>query len=152
MEGTVSSDKTSVLANYTRNIQTDQKIQKHLLTYWHPAQRWKKKKKGEKTPSQETLQKKKGKSTKEANLHTNPQQEWTGNKCRTVKGKRKKKEKRSGKNNKPIGHGKHGEKKGKTGGTTIELQTNTPVLANKTKQTRGKKIMKTTDRKVKAES
>ena len=32
-------------------------------------------KKGEKTPSQETLQKKKGKSTTEANVHTNPQQE-----------------------------------------------------------------------------
>ena len=32
-------------------------------------------KKGEKPPSQETLQKKKGKSTKEANVHTNPQQE-----------------------------------------------------------------------------
>ena len=34
-------------------------------------------KKGEKTFSQETLQKKKGKSTKVANEHTNPQQEWT---------------------------------------------------------------------------
>ena len=32
-------------------------------------------KKGEKPPSQETLQKNKGKSTKEANVHTNPQQE-----------------------------------------------------------------------------
>jgi len=32
-------------------------------------------KKGEKPFSQETLQKKKGKSTKEANVHTNPQQE-----------------------------------------------------------------------------
>ena len=32
-------------------------------------------KKGEKPPTQETLQKKEGKSTKEANVHTNPQQE-----------------------------------------------------------------------------
>ena len=29
---------------------------------------------------------------------------------------------------KTNGHGKHGEKKGKTGGTTIELPTNTPAL------------------------
>ena len=27
------------------------------------------------------------------------------------------------------GHGKHGEKKGKTGGTTTELPTNTPALS-----------------------
>ena len=47
------------------------------------------------------------------------------------------------------GHGKHGEKKGKTGGTTIELPTNTPALSKK--QKRGKKSMKTTERKVKAE-
>ena len=47
------------------------------------------------------------------------------------------------------GHGKHGEKKGKTGSTTIELPTNTPALSRK--QKRGKKSMKTTERKVKAE-
>ena len=32
---------------------------------------------------------------------------------------------------KTNGHGKHGEKKGKTGGTTIELPTNTPALYKK---------------------
>ena len=41
---------------------------------------------------------------------------------------------------KKNGHGEHGEKKGKTGGTTIELPTK-----------RGKKSMKTTGRKIKAE-
>ena len=50
---------------------------------------------------------------------------------------------------KTNGRGKHGEKKGKTGGTTIELPTNTPALSKK--QKRGKKSMKTTERKVKAE-
>ena len=36
---------------------------------------------------------------------------------------------------KTNGHGKHGEKKGKTGGTTTELPTNTPALSKKTKAT-----------------
>ena len=49
---------------------------------------------------------------------------------------------------KTNGHDKHGEKKGKTGGTTLELPTNTPALSKKQKQ--GKKSMKTTERKVKA--
>ena len=52
---------------------------------------------------------------------------------------------------KTNGHGKHGEKKGKTGGTTTELPTNTPALSKKQKQKRGKKSMKTTERKGKTE-
>ena len=53
------------------------------------------------------------------------------------KNKKKKKKKREKDNkNKQInkkknGHGKHGEKKGKTGGTTTELPTNTPALSKK---------------------
>ena len=85
-------------------------------------------KKGEKPPSQETLQKMKGKSTKEKNVHTNPQQEWTRNKCRRRKRRRREKKKRKQKTN---GHGKHGGKKGKIGGTTLELPTNTPALSKK---------------------
>ena len=57
--------------------------EKYILTPWHPVQRFKKekkkeekkKRKKEKPPSKETLQKMKGKSTKEENVHTNPQQE-----------------------------------------------------------------------------
>ena len=45
----------------------------------------------EKPPSQETLQKMKEKSTKEENVHTNPQQEWTCNKCRRRKRRRREK-------------------------------------------------------------
>ena len=56
---------------YKEYIQTDQRTQKYILTLWHPVQRLKLKK-GEKLPSQETLQKMKGKSTKEENVHTNP--------------------------------------------------------------------------------
>ena len=51
---------------------------------------------------------------------------------------------------KTNGHGKHGEKKGKTGGTTIELPTNTPALSKKPNKSEAKKSMKTTERKVKA--
>ena len=40
-----SSDETSVLANCTRNIQTDQRNQKHILTHWHPVQKWKQRRK-----------------------------------------------------------------------------------------------------------
>ena len=36
------------------------------------------------------------------------------------------------------GHGKHGEKKGKTGGTTIELPTNTPALSKKQNKSEAK--------------
>ncbi len=36
------------------------------------------------------------------------------------------------------GHGKHGEKKGKTGGTTIELPTNTPALSKKPNKSEAK--------------
>ena len=105
---------------YKEYIQTNQRTQKYILTPWHQI----KTKKGEKPPSQETLQKKKGKSTKETNVHTNPQQEWTRNKCKRRKERKKTKTKTNG-------HGKHGEKKGKTGGTTTELPTNTPALSKK---------------------
>ena len=59
---------------YKEYIQTDQRTQIHFDTLAPSAKI--KIKKGEKPFSQETLQKKKGKSTKEANEHTNPQQEW----------------------------------------------------------------------------
>ena len=39
---------------------------------------------------------------------------------------------------KTNGHGKHGEKKGKTGATTIELPTNTPALSKKTNKSEEK--------------
>ena len=58
MEGTVSSDETSVLPNFTRNIS---RPTKGLRNTFHSAKI--KIKKGEKPFSQETLQKKKGKST-----------------------------------------------------------------------------------------
>ena len=64
---------------YKEYIQTDQRTRKYILA---PSAKIKIKK-GVKPPSQETLQKKKGKSTKEAKVHTNPQQEWTRNKSRT---------------------------------------------------------------------
>ena len=40
-----SSDETSVLASCTRNIQTDQRNQKHILTHWHTVQKWKQRRK-----------------------------------------------------------------------------------------------------------
>ena len=43
----------------------------------------------------------------------------------------KKKKGEKGNKQKTNGHGKHGEKKGKTGGTTFELPTNTPALSKK---------------------
>ena len=39
---------------------------------------------------------------------------------------------------KTNGHGKHGEKKGKTGGTTFELPTNTPALSKKPNKSEAK--------------
>ena len=39
---------------------------------------------------------------------------------------------------KTNGHGKHGEKKGKTAGTTIELPTNTPALSKKQNKSEAK--------------
>ena len=39
---------------------------------------------------------------------------------------------------KTNGHGKHGEKKGKTGGTTTELPTNTPALSKKQNKSEAK--------------
>ena len=39
---------------------------------------------------------------------------------------------------KTNGHGKHGEKKGKTGGTTIELPKNTPALSKKQNKSEAK--------------
>ena len=41
-------------------------------------------------------------------------------------------------NKKTNGHGKHGEKKGKTGGTTTELPTNTPALSKKQNKSEAK--------------
>ena len=38
------------------------------------------------------------------------------------------------------GHGKHGEKKGKTGGTTIELPTNTSALCKKQNKCEAKNL------------
>ena len=66
--------------------------------------------------------------------------------------KKKREKKKKGEKTKKHtnGHGKHGEKKGKTGGATVELPINTPALSKK--QKRGQKLMKTTERKVKAES
>ena len=67
--------------------------------------------------------------------------------------RKKKKEKKKEENNntqtkqKKNGHGKHGEKKGKTGDTTIELPTNSPALSKKQNKSEAKKSMKTTDRK-----
>jgi len=39
---------------------------------------------------------------------------------------------------KTNGRGKHGEKKGKTGGTTIELPTNTPAFSKKSNKSEAK--------------
>ena len=55
-------------------------------------------------------------------------------------------------NKKTNGHGKHGEKKGKTGGTASELPTNPPALYKKQNKSEAKKkSIKTTERKVKAD-
>ena len=51
---------------------------------------------------------------------------------------------------KTNGHDNHGEKKGKTGGTTIKLPTNTPALFKKQNKSEAKKSMKTTERKSKS--
>ena len=53
-----------------------------------------------------------------------------------MKKKKEKGEKES--KQKTNGHGKHGEKKGKTGGTTIELPTNTPALSKKQNKSEAK--------------
>ena len=51
-----------------------------------------------------------------------------------------KKKKKGEKENKQKtnGHGKHREKKGKTGGTTTELPTNTPALSKKQNKSEAK--------------
>ena len=59
---------------------------------------------------------------------------------------KKKKEEKENKQ-KTNGHGKHGDKKGKTGGTTIDLLKNTPALSKKQNKSEAKKSMKTTERK-----
>ena len=41
---------------------------------------------------------------------------------------------------KTNGHGKHGEKKEKTGGTTIELPTDTPALSMKQNESEAKNL------------
>ena len=75
MEGTVSSDETSVLANSTEGIYPDRPKDSEIQFDTLAPSAKIKIKKGAKPTSQETLQKKKGKSTKEANVHTNPQPE-----------------------------------------------------------------------------
>ncbi len=52
--------------------------------------------------------------------------------------KKKKKGEKENKTTTTNGHGKHGEKKGKTGGTTIELPTNTPALSKKPNKSEAK--------------
>ena len=54
------------------------------------------------------------------------------------KKKKKKKAEKENKNKNTNGHGKHGEKKGKTGGTTIELSTNTAALSKKPNKSEAK--------------
>ena len=51
---------------------------------------------------------------------------------------KKKKEGEKENKQKTNGHGKHGEKKGKTGGTTIELPRNTPALSKKQNKSEAK--------------
>ena len=92
-------------------------------------------KKGEKPFSQETLQTKKGKSTKEANVHTNPQ-EWTRNKCRR---RRRERNKTNKKQMDMVNTEKRKEKQ--------EVQ----LLNYQQIPLRGKKSVKTTETKVKAE-
>ena len=50
----------------------------------------------------------------------------------------KKKGEKEKQKQKTNGHGKHGEKKGKTGGTTTELPTNTPALSKKPNKSEAK--------------
>ena len=52
--------------------------------------------------------------------------------------KKKKGEKENKLKKQTNGHDKHGEKKGKTGGTTIELPTNTPALSKKQNKSEAK--------------
>ena len=52
--------------------------------------------------------------------------------------KKKKKKGEQENKQKTNAHGKHGEKKGKTGGTTIELPTNTPALSKKPNKSEAK--------------
>ena len=78
----------SVLANSTRNISRPTKGPKEIHSDTLAPSAKIKIKKGEKPFSQETLQKKK--STQEANVHTNPQQDWTRNKFRRRRRDRKK--------------------------------------------------------------
>ena len=84
-------------------------------------------KKGEKPPSQETLHKMKGKSTKEENVHTNPQQEWARNKCRRRKRRRRREKKK--KEEKRMDMVNTEKRKGKQEVQTTELPTNTPALS-----------------------
>ena len=51
---------------------------------------------------------------------------------------KKKKGEKEKQKQKTTGHGKHGEKKAKTGGTTIELPTNTPALSKKPNKSEAK--------------
>ena len=113
-----SSDETSVLASCTRNIQTNQRNQKHIPTHWHPVQKWKQRRKTSFTRNPPG-KKKKGKSTKEANS-TN--KSWT-----RMNSEQRRKRKRNGKKNSTNRHGKtqRKERKNRRNGTTTELPTNT---------------------------
>ena len=154
MEGTVSSDETSVLASCTRNIQTDQRNQKHILTHWHPVRRWKQRRKTSFTSIVPyswslawKLEKKKGKSTKEAKgTHK------SSTRMNSEQTQKMKNEKKWTKKNKTNRHGKQGEKKGKTG-ETVQLLNYQPIplpsLRNKTNARQ--KTMKATERKAKPE-
>ena len=51
---------------------------------------------------------------------------------------KKKKKGEKAKQQKTNEQGKHGEKKGKTGGTTSELRTNTPALSKKQNKSEAK--------------
>ena len=91
-------------------------------------------KKGEKPPSQEPLQKKKGEwGKKKRQMYTQilSKNELVINAAEEKGEGRREKKKRKTNKTKTNGHGKHGEKKVKTGGTTIELPTNTPALSTK---------------------
>ena len=54
------------------------------------------------------------------------------------KKKKKKKGEKENNNNNKNGHDKHGENKGKTGGTTIELPSNTLALSKKPNKSEAK--------------
>ena len=97
---------------------------------------------GEKPPSQETLQKMKGKLTKGDNVHTNPQQQWIRDKCRRRKRRRRKEKKKTNKTKKRMDIVNTEKRKEKQEVQLLNYQ-QIPLPCQKS--------MKTTERKVKAE-